>query len=75
MKIFSMALTRPRIALGVPNWTSVDLMTTLTMSKPPVAAKAISEAITLCETPKTMVATPKPATHHNSSGPAFRDSG
>ena len=54
--------TRPRISFGVIICVSVCRMTTLTLSHTPVRARAMMESQSQCDTPKTMVATPKPST-------------
>ena len=70
MNIVFTAPTRPRISCGVRTCTTVDRMTTLTMSDAPRTTSAASESGKLRERPKTMVATPKIATHDRSSTPA-----
>ena len=64
------ALTRPRMASGVDNCTSVPRMITLTMSDAPSSSSAISDKDRLRESPNTMVNTPNPATHHSMVVPA-----
>ncbi len=56
------ALTRPRISSGVATCTRVCRITTLTMSKPPVAISASTERGKLRDSPNSAVVAPKAPT-------------
>ncbi len=66
------ALTRPRISSGVATCTRVWRTTTLTMSKAPVAARAMSESGKLRERPNSAVAAPNAPTAQSIIRPACR---
>src|SRR5579884_3550565 len=69
------AATRPRRASGVRVSTSVPRITTLTLSRPPNKNSIASESQNERERPKTIVASPKPATAHSKLLPALLKGG
>src|SRR5450432_798768 len=72
MKTLFTADTRPRISSGVRSCTSVCRTTTLIMSSPPARISMTRESGNECESPKTIVARPNPATAMSSDRPALR---
>ena len=69
------ALTRPRISCGVRSGTTVERITTLTMSVAPSRTSAASDSPKWRDSPNTIVATPNSATQPSRIGPARRVSG
>src|SRR5947209_10712779 len=69
------AAIRPRKASGVRVSSRVLRMTTLMLSRPPSIASMSSESQNERDTPKMMVATPKPATDQSRVRPAFLNGG
>ena len=72
MKMLFTAITRPRTKSGVLVCSTDCRNTTLTLSKAPVSASIAHESQMDRESPKPMVARPKPATLHSMTGPARR---
>ena len=70
MKTRFTADTRPRSSSGVSSWTTVWRITTLTLSSAPATKSAASESQNHVESPKTMIASPNPATDHTSTRPS-----
>lgn len=70
MKTLFTADTLPRISSGVSTCTRVERMTTLMLSSAPVSTSAAIESQNHCESPKTIVAAPKPVTAQSIALPA-----
>ena len=75
MKTLFTAETRPRMSSGVSIWISVWRTTTLMLSRAPITNMAASESQKFRDNPKTIVATPKPATAWSMVRPARRMGG
>ncbi len=69
MNIWFTPVTRPRSASGVRNCTSDDRTTTLTLSHAPLTTSAANDSQNQCDSPKTRIAPPNPATAHSMDRP------
>src|ERR1700730_791731 len=70
MKMLFTAETRPRFSSGVTNWTTEPRMITLTLSNAPTMNSIPNDSQKILESPKIIVAIPKPVTHQSTVLPA-----
>ena len=75
MKTRFTADTRPRSSSGVWSWTTVWRITTLTLSSAPATTSAASDSQNHVDSPKTMIASPNPATDQTKTRPERRNGG